>query len=173
MKFLLIGLPESSTNLELIAISLCIYHCLQVLNQTWVNQEKLKFIIVPDTHFILFLSMQYWIYCSLLFVNEFCCGFLFVLIFFFCLLLLFHFWGCWRKMLAPRKPPNNSFLVEISKYFSIIGSISSKSFNSMKNFQVSGTPEYMSVLATVNLETAHCNVQTWMNVSCKIFNDIL
>ena len=69
-------------------------------------------------------------------------------------------------MLAPRKPPNNSFLMEISKYFSIIGSISSKSFNSMKNCQISGTPEYMSVLATVNLETAHCNVQTWMNVSC-------
>ena len=48
-------------------------------------------------------------------------------------------------MLAPGKPPNNSFLMEISKYFSIIGSISSNSFNLMKNFQVSGTPEYFSV----------------------------
>ena len=104
-------------------------------------------------------------------MDEFggCLLVIFVCLRFFCLFVFLFFLleAIGGKCQLSKSAPNVSFLMEISKWFSIIEFISSFNFYSMKNSQLSDTPEYVSVQVVISLEEdANCNVQTWIGMSC-------
>lgn len=110
------NLPGSSAKLERIAIFLYIRGF-----NFWIRHVCIKEGLSPLWYLFYLFPWVYkigFIVFYTLWMN-FCC-------------FLFFFWGHWGKMLTIKEPPHSSFLMEISKYFPIIGSVSSHNFYEWK-----------------------------------------